>query len=294
MSQPSATQALSKLESILGMAIFDRHARGLRITPEGATLLPAIQRAVEALQVLAKDTVEVTQGAVGVVRIAGISAASTSVLASVMPTLMLEHPELWIEYQEVDAQRISELCRDDMADLLLCRSSVDVPENYEFVSLLPDQNCVYCSYEHPLSGISELTLESCIPFTWVLPPRDTASHVAFTQWCESQSVQPKIARISTRAFPVIIEMVRKFGMLYFGPRSHMYPLEAAQLRRLNLQVNGELAEIGYLRRCEVRNPAVRQVISYLAHWTETSSPTQPSLMASGFEASTHGLRPLRP
>uniref|UniRef100_UPI0005C294E1 helix-turn-helix domain-containing protein n=1 Tax=Pseudacidovorax intermedius TaxID=433924 RepID=UPI0005C294E1 len=74
MSQPSATEALNRVETLLDLTLFDRHARGVRLTREGALLLPALRRALDAFDLLAGDAARLAQGAGGLVRIAGIAA----------------------------------------------------------------------------------------------------------------------------------------------------------------------------------------------------------------------------
>lgn len=43
ITQGAVSRKIATLESWLGFRLFDRHARGLRLTPQGAALLPALQ-----------------------------------------------------------------------------------------------------------------------------------------------------------------------------------------------------------------------------------------------------------
>lgn len=55
MSQPAATQSLTRLEELLGITLFDRHARGVRLTRDGRLLLPALKRLHDSIEMLAHD-----------------------------------------------------------------------------------------------------------------------------------------------------------------------------------------------------------------------------------------------
>lgn len=43
ITQGAVSRKIAALEAWLGFALFDRHARGLNLTPQGASLLPALQ-----------------------------------------------------------------------------------------------------------------------------------------------------------------------------------------------------------------------------------------------------------
>ncbi len=43
ITQGAVSRKIASLESWLGFSLFDRHARGLRLTPQGSALLPALQ-----------------------------------------------------------------------------------------------------------------------------------------------------------------------------------------------------------------------------------------------------------
>ncbi|RYF66566.1 MAG: LysR family transcriptional regulator, partial [Comamonadaceae bacterium] len=56
LSQPAATHALAEFEALLGSPVFERHARGMRLSPTGAAILPMVRNALQQLQACA-DTV---------------------------------------------------------------------------------------------------------------------------------------------------------------------------------------------------------------------------------------------
>lgn len=264
MSQPSATQALTRLERLLGVALFDRHARGIRLTREGTLLLPAVHRALASIEELARDAASVGSGASGLVRIAGIAAASTAIAAPALPELCASHPELWIEYREIDATQIPAACHDQSADLLLCRSSTDVPEGYVFLSLREDRLGAYCAPDHPLAVRRSPGLRNYANATWLLPPSESPPYRAFMQWCEQEAVTPQLARISTRSLAVSVELVRRLKLLYVGLESHLDPfVKSGQLRRLPLSLPGSPDALGLLHLRDV-SPAAEIAIRCLA------------------------------
>ncbi|OWT58263.1 LysR family transcriptional regulator [Candidimonas nitroreducens] len=278
MSQPSATQALTRLEALLNVTLFDRHARGIRLTRAGAQLMPAVRRVLASLEDLARDAANVEQGANGLVRIAGIAAASSVIAAPALSALCAAHPDLWVEYREIDAAQIPVLCSEDGADLLLCRASIDVPEGYVFVSLRPDRLGVYCGSGHPLAARRKLGLRDCAGATWLLPPRSSPPHTAFIQWCEQHALTPKLARVNTRSLPVSVALVCRLQLLYVGLASHLRPfVESGQLRQLPLTLPGTADDIGLLRTSNSHSPAAELAARHLMDWaSELAHGTAPA------------------
>lgn len=273
MSQPSATQALTRLESLLGVALFDRHARGVRLTREGTLLMPAVHRALASFDALARDAAHAVQGAAGLVRLAGIAAASTAIAAPALPALCAAHPDLWVDYREIDAAQIPALCLADGADLVLCRASVEAPEDHMFVSLQADRLGVYCAADHPLAGRRRLDLSDCTDATWLLPPGESPPHGAFVQWCAQQAVTPRLARVGTRSLPVSVALVSRLELLYVGLVSYLGPfVESGQLRQLPLAVPGMVDDIGLLRPRRERSPAVEAVARHFVNWSQRRTP----------------------
>ncbi|RPH30685.1 LysR family transcriptional regulator [Buttiauxella warmboldiae] len=55
LTQGAVSRKISTLEEWLGFSLFDRHARGLHLTPQGSALLPELQLAFEHLLNVASD-----------------------------------------------------------------------------------------------------------------------------------------------------------------------------------------------------------------------------------------------
>src|SRR5205814_3550626 len=69
VSQPALTKSVRKLEQQFGVALFDRRARGMALTPNGAALL-AHARLIEAQCRFADAEIEaLAQGEGGIIRI---------------------------------------------------------------------------------------------------------------------------------------------------------------------------------------------------------------------------------
>lgn len=75
IAQPALTQSIHRLEQELGVSLFERAGRGIRLSPAGAYVRDRAKPAMETLENVARDVQLFQQGEQGVVRV-GVHAAS--------------------------------------------------------------------------------------------------------------------------------------------------------------------------------------------------------------------------
>ncbi len=130
ITQSALSQRIAKLEVDLGVTLFMRERRGLRLTAEGETLRrycrthDGLER--EMLQGLMRSTGTV-KGFAGVLRIAGFSSVMQSVVLPALTPMVQASPRLVVHAATREVRDLPDLLRSGEADFILVDRKLDSP-----------------------------------------------------------------------------------------------------------------------------------------------------------------------
>ena len=96
-SQPTLSRQIRRLEARTGTTLFERVARGLRLTQSGAALVEPARQMQAAAQTLALTALGHTQQLAGTVRLTASEMTSAYLLPPIIARLRRSHPEIQIE-----------------------------------------------------------------------------------------------------------------------------------------------------------------------------------------------------
>lgn len=116
ISQPTLGRQVSALEKALGVPLFERSGRGLKLTPSGRDLLEHVRTMGEAANDLSLSATGRSKALEGLVRIAASDVMSALVLPALLRKLRLRYQRIQIEV--IASDRVSDLKRRE-ADIAL-------------------------------------------------------------------------------------------------------------------------------------------------------------------------------
>lgn len=96
-SQPTLSRQVAALEEEVGAALFERVARGLRLTEAGAALLDPARRMMAAAQALSLAAGGQSKALTGTVRLTASEVVSAFVLPDILARLAQVHPDIEVE-----------------------------------------------------------------------------------------------------------------------------------------------------------------------------------------------------
>ncbi len=173
-----ASSALNRrihdLEEEVGMALFERLPRGVRLTEAGETLLAYVRWSLKELRRVETQIEQLRGETQGTVRVAAEESVTESLLPRAIVEYQKEHPGVSFQVM-VDAPKASldALARDEV-DLIVSHQAQD----RSIVSILAAHQhplCALVAPDHPLAQRREAFLAELAPFPLAMPPRTRAS-----------------------------------------------------------------------------------------------------------------------
>ena len=122
ITQPALTARLQRLEGDLGVSLFVRTPRGMRLTEAGEAFLPYAIRALDALADGRRLVQTVAGGGAGRLALGAAPALSTYVLPGILATFAAAHPRVRVSVRTGHSEEILELILSERVDLGLVRA----------------------------------------------------------------------------------------------------------------------------------------------------------------------------
>ncbi|MDD9939660.1 MAG: LysR family transcriptional regulator [Myxococcales bacterium] len=149
VTQPAVSKRLAELEADLGMPLFDRVPRGVRLTPAGQTLLPHAQRILSMADAAEMELQDL--GSLGTGRLS--IGASTTIGSYLIPQLFGRfhrlYPGVALELEIGNTARIQSAVLDDRLDMGLTEGFV-ISDALDVEAVAEDDMVVIVAPGHPM------------------------------------------------------------------------------------------------------------------------------------------------
>jgi LysR family carnitine catabolism transcriptional activator len=117
LSQSAVSTLVRQLEANLGLRLFDRHTRLLRLTQAGAEILPVAKRAVADIEGIVENVHELSSLSRGRVAIAAGTLQAALLLPRLIDGFNRRHPNVDVSLHDVSEKAVLEMVRAGTVDL---------------------------------------------------------------------------------------------------------------------------------------------------------------------------------
>ena len=173
-TQPALSKWLKELEDDIGLPLFERHARGLRPTPYGESMIAHARRIEAHLDSARDDMQAMREGGAGLVVIgtSGASAADTVPLA--VTSLLQRLPKAQVRLVESTMNLLmAQLARGE-ADIVVGRSAPELQDGQMRTEALYMEPIHFVTRpRHPLFELAEPAWGDLRAYRWIVWPRGT-------------------------------------------------------------------------------------------------------------------------
>jgi DNA-binding transcriptional LysR family regulator len=173
LTQPAVSKRIQALEHSLGVALFDRIGKSIRLTEAGHALLPSCRRIVAEIAESQRIISNLRKSTSGTLSLATSHHIGLHRLPPVLREFSGSYPDVELKLSFMDSE---EACKQIVyGDIEL--AIITLPgENHERLEMKPvwnDPLCIVVSTRHPLAAASRLTTRQLLNHAAILPSRGT-------------------------------------------------------------------------------------------------------------------------
>src|SRR5580704_17568557 len=190
ISQPGVSEAVRVLESRLGVKVFDRTSRRVRLTPAGDGLKRSLVPALAALDHALADTSELSRTVRGPLRIGFVLTTEGPALSRLVAAFQARYPACEVRLQEVETFDAYRALRRGDIDVLCNWLAVDAPDLTAGTAFAHYERALAVAATHRLARQRAVSVEdladeevALLPpttppavYDLLVPPRTPAGH----------------------------------------------------------------------------------------------------------------------
>ena len=122
LSQPAASRQIAGLEAELGVLLFDRSGRGIRLTPQGEDLLRQSRLVLTDADSLRERARALKQGDAGILRLGATPQVIENLLAAFLTSYRRSHPGIEVRLVEDGGARLPDRLAEGEVDVAIMPS----------------------------------------------------------------------------------------------------------------------------------------------------------------------------
>lgn len=193
ISQPPLTEHIKRLEAELGVLLFDRTKRSVRITPAGEALVPQARRLLGDFEDLYQVVRRADEGLNGILRTGFMSSATFGGLDQLPEQLTRHLPGVSITWHGLPTSEQVEALRASQLDLGIVHLPADT-RGLQVRTIARNELVVAMHTGHPLARRRKIGLAELRDDSFVLSPRPSAPglHDLIIATCQRSGYSPLI------------------------------------------------------------------------------------------------------
>lgn len=243
MTQPSVSYAIKQLEEALGITLFDRLSKGVRLTPEGEQLYEHVQLAFAQLELAEQQVQELKQFKAGQIRIGANGAITKNILLPKLDQFHAEYPQIRIKLVQDKTSLIVKHMKQGVIDI----GFIHLPlQDSELVikKISPLKNCFVVGKRYEQLAAQIVSAEQLLNIPLLMLSAGSSTRSFVEQWFSMQGYTAH-ADIELNSLEMLAAFAERGYGAAFVPKSFVEEeLEKGSLLELRTSVPLPDRELG--------------------------------------------------
>lgn len=191
LSQPGVSLQVKALEKSLGVALFEKSGRLLRLTEAGRELRSYSERIFSLLDETQLVLEELSGARRGTVKVAASTTAGIYVVPGALGAFHRLNPDVKLTLDVVNRITAQERLLNDEVDLAVM-GLIEDAHDLEVAEFTPNQLVVIASPRHPLAQRKAISLEDLFQETFLLREKGSGTRTDIERMFQAQGLPPRI------------------------------------------------------------------------------------------------------
>jgi DNA-binding transcriptional LysR family regulator len=220
MTQPAATRLLSDVESLLGLALFERTTRGVIPTRHGASLVRHAREILGSLDHARAELDAISAGATGKLTVGVLLVVAPVLLPRALLRFKRRNPRIAVEVREGTLGGLLPLLRRGHLDLVVGRLTADFDSaGLHFEHCYDESMTVVVRRGHPLRGKRGLRVRDLAGQAWIVPTQESAYRHRLDAAFRQDGVEPPADIIESMSILTNNALLQESDMLGVMPQN---------------------------------------------------------------------------
>lgn len=190
VTQPSVSAALAALNREVGVELFERHGRGVRLSPAGEAFAPYAADVIGLLEKGGTAAHEAASGAAQTLRLTAVTTAAESFVLPLMQAFATEHPDIELILDVGNRGAVLDAVLSHRADVAIAGQP---PENERVaaVPLMDNEIVLVAPADDRLAGGAPVEAEALRERTWLLREESSGTRALNERFLDAAGLNPQ-------------------------------------------------------------------------------------------------------
>jgi DNA-binding transcriptional LysR family regulator len=205
ITQPAASRMLLEVESLLGVALFERQARGMTPTVYGAAMAVRARSVILGVSDMSAELVDLQEGKAGTLSVGAVTGAALGLVIPAIQRLKEGSPNVEVNVEVDTSSVLVESLIDGGNDFVLARLPLGADtERFEVRSLQSESVKLLVMEGHPLTSKRKVSMKDLVDFEWIAQTNRSPIREAVDNAFLSAGTQPPHNLIQTSSLLVML------------------------------------------------------------------------------------------
>lgn len=236
ISQPALSVQIKKLESQIGLKLFDKIGNRIRLSENGVMLKEYTQRIFRIVNELENTLSDSQNNIEGTLNIGGSNTPGSYILPEMIGEFKATYPNTRINLHIGNTSEICTLINNGTLDIALNGGNCNYNEHTSVEKLFNDRLLLVCSYKNPYANCEQLTHDDLCNLNFIVHKADSQLYSYYIKFIQELNLPENIVMCLGNIDAIKHAVNSNLGVSLMPYEAVKTELQNGQLKELNVHI----------------------------------------------------------